>query len=123
MQASDPGLHQDPIGCILGRKIGGVLSMFSHRLAAVLLMSIPAAAQWLNYPTPGVPRTADGKPNLSAPVPRTADGRPEISSLGRKRNRSDAWTNWERTTPAYIACRRVREFHSAKDSKLFRRQG
>src|SRR5713101_7337736 len=83
MQASDPGLHQDPIGCILGRKIGGVLSMISHRLAAVLLMSIPAAAQWLNYPTPGVPRTADGKPNLSAPVPRTADGRPDLSGIWR----------------------------------------
>src|SRR5712691_9323492 len=83
MQASDPGLHQDPIGCILGRKIGGVLSMISHRLAAVLLMSIPAAAQWLNYPTPGVPRTADGKRRLSAPVPRTADGRPDLSGFWR----------------------------------------
>lgn len=34
--------------------------------------SLPAAAQWLDYPTPGIPRTAGGKPNLSAPAPRSA---------------------------------------------------
>ncbi len=41
----------------------------------------PAAAQWLDYPTAGVPRTADGKPNLSAPAPRGADGKPDLSGL------------------------------------------
>jgi hypothetical protein len=35
----------------------------------------------LNYPTPGIPRTADGKPNLSAPAPRTSDGKPDLSGL------------------------------------------
>jgi hypothetical protein len=39
------------------------------------LISMPAVAQWLNYPTPEIPRTPDGKPNLLAPVPRTPDGR------------------------------------------------
>jgi hypothetical protein len=39
------------------------------------------AAQWLNYPTPGVPKTADGKPDMSAPAPRTADGRPDFSGM------------------------------------------
>jgi hypothetical protein len=39
------------------------------------------AAQWLNHPTPGIPRTADGKPNLTAPAPRTADGKPDLSGL------------------------------------------
>ena len=43
--------------------------------------STPLSAQWLRYPTPGVPRTADGKPNLTAPTPRTADGRPDFSGL------------------------------------------
>jgi hypothetical protein len=37
--------------------------------------------QWLNYPTPGIPRTRDGKPNLSAPAPRAADGKPDLSGL------------------------------------------
>jgi hypothetical protein len=38
-------------------------------------------AQWLNYPTAGIPRTADGKPNLSAPAPRTGDGKPDLSGV------------------------------------------
>jgi hypothetical protein len=32
-------------------------------------------AQWLKYPTPGIPRLRDGTPNLTAPVPRMADGK------------------------------------------------
>ena len=35
-------------------------------------------AQWPSYPT-GVPKTADGKPDLTAPAPRTADGHPDLS--------------------------------------------
>jgi hypothetical protein len=38
-------------------------------------------AQWLNYPTAGIPRFADGKPNLTAPAPKTADGKPDLSGL------------------------------------------
>jgi hypothetical protein len=47
------------------------------------LLASPVAAQWLRYPTPDLPRTADGKPNLSAPAPRTADGKPDLSGLWR----------------------------------------
>src|SRR6266849_3462146 len=47
----------------------------------VAAFAMPLAAQWLNYPTAGVPRTADGKPNLSAPAPRTADGKPDLSGV------------------------------------------
>ena len=36
-------------------------------------------AQWPKYPTAGVPRTADGKPDLTAPTPRTADGHPDFT--------------------------------------------
>jgi hypothetical protein len=45
------------------------------------LASIGAHAQWLNYPTPGTPRTRDGKPNLTAPAPRAADGKPDLSGV------------------------------------------
>jgi hypothetical protein len=41
----------------------------------------PALAQWLGYPTAGIPRTADGKPNLSAPAPKTADDKPDLSGI------------------------------------------
>jgi len=41
----------------------------------------PAAAQWLQHRTVGIPRTADGKPNLAAPAPRTADGKPDLTGL------------------------------------------
>jgi hypothetical protein len=41
----------------------------------------PLAAQWAQYRTPGIPRTADGKPNLTAPLPRTADGKPDLTGL------------------------------------------
>ena len=34
-------------------------------------------AQWLTRRTPSIPRTADGKPNLTAPVRKTFDGRPD----------------------------------------------
>src|SRR5689334_1829730 len=49
-----------------------------------LLLTGSASAQWLNQPTAGIPRTADGKPNLTAPAPRTADGKPDLSGLWTK---------------------------------------
>jgi len=51
---------------------------------AILLSAVtttPLAAQWLTYPTPGMPRTADGKPNLAAPAPRTPDGKPDLTGV------------------------------------------
>jgi hypothetical protein len=38
-------------------------------------------AQWLNYPTPGIPRQAGGAPDLKAPAPRTPDGKPDLSGI------------------------------------------
>lgn len=37
-------------------------------------------AQWLNYPSPGTPRTKEGKPNLKAKSPRVA-GKPDLSGV------------------------------------------
>jgi hypothetical protein len=50
-------------------------------LAIFLAAGLPLSAQWLDYPTPGIPRTASGKPNLSSPVPRAVDGKPDLSGL------------------------------------------
>jgi len=66
--------------------------IFSSALAWSTL-PLPAKAQWLNYPTPGIPRTADGKPNLSAPAPRTADGKPDLSGLWRAQNAASGETD------------------------------
>jgi hypothetical protein len=51
------------------------------RAGLLLCCSLGASAQWLNYPSPGVPRLADGKPNLTAPAPRGQDGRPDLSGV------------------------------------------
>jgi len=49
--------------------------------ATLLVATSTPSAQWLGQPTPGIPRTPDGKPDLTAPVPRTADGKPDLSGL------------------------------------------
>lgn len=50
---------------------------------AIVSCAMPrmVAAQWLHYPTTGVPRTPDGRPNLSAPAPRTAEGKLDLSGI------------------------------------------
>jgi hypothetical protein len=50
-------------------------------LCSLALLATAASAQWLNYPTPGIPRLPDGKPNLSVPAPRAGDGKPELSGV------------------------------------------
>jgi hypothetical protein len=54
------------------------------------LVCTAASAQWANYPTAGIPRTADGKPNLSAPAPKTAAGKPDFSGIWEHQNARDA---------------------------------
>ena len=50
-------------------------------LPFLVLLGAIVQAQWIHYPTPGIPRSADGKANVSAPAPRTADGKPDLSGL------------------------------------------
>jgi hypothetical protein len=38
-------------------------------------------SQWLGYPTPGIPRLANGAPNMKAPAPRTREGKPDFSGI------------------------------------------
>jgi hypothetical protein len=58
-----------------------------RKLAMILcVLSISLRAQWPNHPTPGMPRTADGKPDLSASAPRLKDGKPDLSGVWMVRN-------------------------------------
>jgi hypothetical protein len=52
-------------------------------IPVMVLAAMPAAlfAQWDDYPTRGVPKTPDGKPNLAGPVPKAADGHPDLTGL------------------------------------------
>jgi hypothetical protein len=49
----------------------------------ILFVSVIASAcgQWLNYPSPGTPRTREGKPNLAGPAPHAAKGHPDLSGV------------------------------------------
>ena len=53
----------------------------ASRISILVLMCSSVYGQWLNVPSAGIPRTPDGKPNLSAPAPRLADGRPDLSGI------------------------------------------
>jgi hypothetical protein len=48
---------------------------------ATVLLAAPAMAQWLKYPTAGIPRLASGKPDLAAPAPRDSGGKPDFSGI------------------------------------------
>jgi hypothetical protein len=54
---------------------------------ALIAAAVPAFGQWLKYPTDGVPRKPDGKPNLAAPAPRLPDGKPDFSGVWHAGNR------------------------------------
>jgi hypothetical protein len=69
-----------------------MISVVAGILGAVLC--VPVSAQWLNRPTPGIPRTPDAKANLSAPAPKTPDGKPDLSGIWEQLN--------ARTTAYYL---------------------
>ncbi|PYS54678.1 MAG: hypothetical protein DMG13_07385 [Acidobacteria bacterium] len=50
-------------------------------VALLVAITAPLQAQWLNYPTAGVPKTPTGSPDLNAPTPRTPDGKPDLSGV------------------------------------------
>jgi hypothetical protein len=58
--------------------------MRTHPICILITLAAAAACahgQWLNHRAAGTPRTADGKPNLSAKAPRGADGKPDFSGI------------------------------------------
>lgn len=61
------------------------LNMKAAFLVAALAFPFLLTAQWPDYPSPNVPKTADGKPNLNGPAPKTADGHPDLSGVWENR--------------------------------------
>lgn len=47
----------------------------------LLAAASPLQAQWFDWDPPGIPRTADGKVDMSAPAPRTLDGHADFSGM------------------------------------------
>jgi hypothetical protein len=60
-----------------------LLSVMLAGGVAAILCCLPAPGQWLDIPSPGIPRLPDGKPDLSAPAPKTHDGKPDLSGIWR----------------------------------------
>src|SRR5258705_9587875 len=54
---------------------------FFLRISVLAFMTLPAAAQWINHPAPGIPRTKNERADLSAPAPKTRDGKPDFSGI------------------------------------------
>lgn len=52
----------------------------------LVFLAAPLGAQWFDLPSPGIPRNADGTPNLEAPAPKLADGTPDLQGIWRQPN-------------------------------------
>ena len=72
-------------------------------LAVFAVIPPTLSAQWPPYPTAGVPRTPDGKPNLSAPAPRTPDGKPDLSGIWENPRPTGGQQGEAAATPGFLS--------------------
>src|SRR5947208_1986846 len=64
----------------ISRSCPRVYNSRSLRTILISLIGIGLHAQWINYPTAGVPKNKDGSVNLTAPAPKMA-GHPDLSGI------------------------------------------
>ena len=84
---------------------------------ALIAGTMPAAAQWLDRPWPGIPRTADGKPDLTAPAPRGPDGKPDFTGLWSGPNPAAVLDSAnEKPWVNALVRQRQREYHKGRPS-------
>jgi hypothetical protein len=60
---------------------GEIMQRLITAILFLLTVTTPVSAQWFDWQTPGIPRTADGRADLSAPAPRSANGHPDLTGL------------------------------------------
>jgi hypothetical protein len=79
------GPWAEPARTIMSETHGeGGRAMVCRFCLLALAWTICGSAQWITYPTPGIPRTPDGKPDRAAPVPKARDGKPDLSGLWQR---------------------------------------
>jgi hypothetical protein len=63
------------------RRCREAFAALSFVILSASLSSTYLAAQWIKYPTDGVPRKPDGKVDMFGPAPRLANGKPDLSGI------------------------------------------
>src|SRR5579862_385376 len=89
----------------MGRPMNPVTPCMNLLMFLVIaVLGLPAAgfSQWLHYPTAGVPRKADGTPDLMGPAPRMPDGKPDFSGIWHAARRSPCNPEASRFIPCGI---------------------
>ncbi|HVZ22673.1 MAG TPA: hypothetical protein VG871_16480 [Vicinamibacterales bacterium] len=80
------------------RRVALVVGVFAAMVGAPAI----GFGQWFHQRTPGIPRTPDGKPNLTAPVPKAEDGHPDLSGLWHAAQRRHCTDSKGETIPCGI---------------------
>jgi hypothetical protein len=87
---------------------GGAMSK-TCLVVAFSLLSVSLQAQWLDHKALGIPRTADGKPDLKAPTPKAHDGKPDLTGLWTLGPASGGLSAWKKSEIPLAAEKVVKE--------------